>query len=82
MLYKLGEGMAGRLNLGGAGGVAQTGRGPANELTQSVNMVGGIGSTFRSNLGVDKSMDNFKSGFASKFGGSGLNFGSLSTVSN
>lgn len=35
MLYKLGEGMAGRLNLGGAGGAGQTGRGTANELTQS-----------------------------------------------
>ena len=37
LLYKLGEGMAGRLNLGGAGGPAQTGRGTANELAQSQN---------------------------------------------
>ena len=45
---------------------------------------GGIG-TYRSNLGVDKSMDNFKLGFANKFGGqlgagSGLGLGSQSQV--
>lgn len=84
MMFKLGEGMAGKFNLGGAG---QTGRGTTdgNTLTQSQNQLGGISSTFRSNLGgVDKSMDNFKtefkSGFQSKFGG-GLGLGSLSSVS-
>lgn len=85
LLYKLGNDVIGRLNLGGGAGA--TGRGTANELTQSQSNLNlpkadGMGSTFRSNMGVDKSMDNFKSGFASKFAGSGLNFGSLSSVSN
>lgn len=79
MQFKLGEAMASKFNLGGAG---QTGRGTAGELTQSQGQLGGIGSTFRSNLGVDKSMDGFKGAFASKYAGSGLNFGSLSNVSS
>lgn len=86
LLYKLGNDVIGRLNLGGAGAGA-SGRTSTNELTQSQHNLNlpkadGISSTFRSNMGVDKSMDNFKSGFASKFAGSGLNFGSLSSVSN
>jgi len=72
MMFKLGEGMASKFNLGGAG---QTGRGTA-DLTQSQGQLGGIGNTFRSTLGVDKSMDNFKGAFASKFAGGGLNFSS------
>ena len=85
LLYKLGNDVIGRLNLGG-GGAGATGRGTANELAQSQNNLNlpkadGISNTFRSTMGVDKSMDNFKSGFSSKFAGSGLNFGSLSSVS-
>ena len=65
LLYKLGNDVIGRLNLGGGAGA--TGRGTANELTQSQSNLNlpkadGMGSTFRSNMGVDKSMDNFKSG--------------------
>jgi hypothetical protein len=67
LLYKVGEGMLGRLNLGGAGGGLNRQSG-ANDLNMSTNNLnlGGKGdmSTFRSNLGVDKSMDNFKVGFS------------------
>lgn len=71
LLYKVGEGMLGRLNLGGAGGGLNRQSG-ANDLNMSTNNLnlGGKGdmSTFRSNLGVDKSMDNFKVGFSQNFG--------------
>lgn len=49
---------------------------------------GALGASFRENMGTDKSMDTgFKSGFQSKYAGgtglgSGLNFGSLSSISN
>lgn len=72
MLMKMGEGVLGRLNLGGAG--AGLGNRPAGDLSSSQNNfdlskgTGGIG-TYRSNIGVDKSMDNFKYGFGNKFGG-------------
>ena len=66
-MFKVGEGVLGRLNLGGAG--AGLNRQSAADLSQSQNNLnlgnkeGGIG-TFRSNMGgVDKSMDNFKMGF-------------------
>lgn len=69
-LLKVGEGVLGRLNLGGAGaGLANR---PADGgVSSSTNFSlskgeGGIG-TYRSNLGVDKSMDNFKLGFGNKF---------------
>jgi hypothetical protein len=84
MLMKMGEGVLGRLNLGGAGAGLNRPAG-GNDLSSSQNNfdlskgAGGIG-TYRSNLGVDKSMDNFKLGFSNKFGGqlgagSGLGLG-------
>lgn len=67
MLMKMGEGVLGRLNLGGAG--AGLGNRPGGDLSSSQNNfdlskgAGGIG-TYRSNIGVDKSMDgSFKTGF-------------------
>ena len=89
VLMKMGEGVLGRLNLGGAGAGLNRPAG-GNDLSSSQNNfdlskgTGGIG-TYRSNLGVDKSMDNFKLGFANKFGGqlgagSGLGLGSQSQV--
>lgn len=72
VLMKMGEGVLGRLNLGGAG--AGLGNRPAGDLSSSQNNfdlskgTGGIG-TYRSNIGVDKSVDNFKMGFGNKFGG-------------
>lgn len=83
MLMKMGEGVLGRLNLGGAG--AGLNRPAGNDLSSSQSNfdlskgTGGIG-TYRSNLGVDKSVDNFKLGFSNKFGGqlgstSGLGLG-------
>mmetsp|Transcript_9207 Transcript_9207/g.13959 ORF Transcript_9207/g.13959 Transcript_9207/m.13959 type:complete len:234 (+) Transcript_9207:4295-4996(+) len=70
LLHKMGEGVLNRLNLGGAGaGLNRQG----GDLSQSQNLnlggnkEGGIG-TYRSNLGVDKSMDNFKMGFGQQFG--------------
>jgi hypothetical protein len=65
LMYKVGEGMLGRLNLGGAGGGLN--RQPGNEVSMSqnnLNLPKGEMGTFRSNLGVDKSMDNFKVGFS------------------
>ena len=80
-LLKMGEGVLGRLNLGGAG--AGLGNRPAGDLSASQSNfdlskgTGGIG-TYRSNIGVDKSVDNFKMGFGNKFGaqlGGGLGLG-------
>jgi len=72
-LLKVGEGVLGRLNLGGAG-AGLGGNRPADgglSASQSNFSIskgeGGIG-TYRSNLGVDKSVDNFKLGFGNKFG--------------
>lgn len=86
VLMKMGEGVLGRLNLGGAG--SGLGSRPAGDLSSSQNNfdlskgTGGIGS-YRSNIGVDKSVDNFKMGFGSKFGGQlgagGLGLGGAST---
>lgn len=74
MLYKMGEGVLGRLNLGGAG-AGLGNRQPGDNLTASQSNFGlskgGEGSmgTYRSNLGgVDKSVDSFKLGFGQKFG--------------
>jgi|TARA_B110000285_G_C15136311_1_gene627211 hypothetical protein len=82
VLMRMGEGVLGRLNLGGAG--AGLGNRPAGDLSSSQSNfdiskgAGGIG-TYRSNIGVDKSMDNFKMGFGNKFGsqlgGGGLGLG-------
>lgn len=73
MLMKMGEGVLGRLNLGGAG--AGLGNRPGGDLSSSQNNfdlskgAGGIG-TYRSSIGVDKSMDgSFKTGFGQRFGG-------------
>lgn len=86
-LLKVGEGVLGRLNLGGAG--AGLGNRPADGGVSSSQInfslskgEGGIG-TYRSSLGVDKSMDNFKLGFGSKFGsqlGGGLSTGGAVTA--
>jgi hypothetical protein len=70
-MYKVGEGMLGRLNLGGAGGGLN--RQGANEVSMSTNNLNlgankGDMGTYRSNIGVDKSMDNFKVGFSQNFG--------------
>jgi len=81
-LLKVGEGVLGRLNLGGAGaGLANRPADGGLSASQSNFSIskgdGGIG-TYRSNLGVDKSMDNFKLGFGNKFGsalGGGLGGG-------
>lgn len=82
-LLKVGEGVLGRLNLGGAGAglanrPADGGGLSASQSNFSISKgEGGIG-TYRSNLGVDKSMDNFKLGFGNKFGsalGAGLGGG-------
>lgn len=66
LLYKVGEGMLGRLNLGGAG--AGLNRQPGVDVSASQNIPKGELGTYRSNLGVDKSMDNFKLGFSKQFG--------------
>ena len=85
MMYKVGENVLGRLNLGGAGqGLNRMGG--ANDLAQSqsnLNLPKGEISTFRSALGgVDKSIDNFKSGFSSRFGTNlGLEKGGLGSLS-
>ena len=65
-----------------------------NQLLQSTNNLnlgaakgefGGLG-TYRSNFGVDKSMDNLKLGFSKNFGANlglgGNKFGDLSSVSS
>jgi hypothetical protein len=73
VLMKMGEGVLGRLNLGGAGAGLNRPAG-GNDLSSSQSNfdlskgTGGIG-TYRSSLGVDKSMDNFKLGFNNKFSG-------------
>jgi len=86
VLYKMGEGVLGRLNLGGAGAGLNRGAGGNADVTSSQSNLGGLGfgqGTYRSNIGgVDKSMENFKLGFGQKFGGnlatagSGLGAGS------
>lgn len=88
VLMRMGEGVLGRLNLGGAG--AGLGNRPGGDLSSSQNNFDiskgntGIGS-YRSNLGVDKSMDNFKMGFGNKFGGQlgagGLGLGGSASTS-
>lgn len=69
MMYKVGEGMLSRLNLGGAGGgLNRPAGGEVSMSTNNLNLGSKIGAgemgTYRSNLGVDKSMDNFKIGFS------------------
>ena len=79
---------ASRLNLGlgGASGSGVAGTGNGKELSQSQNFLNlpktdGIASTFRSNLGgIDKSMDNFKSAFSTKFSTNGLKLGTYATA--
>jgi hypothetical protein len=75
MAYNIGKDVIGRLNMGGAGQGLST-RGPANELAQSTNNLklgglglkeGGLGS-HKGQVSVDKSMDNLKLGFGSRFG--------------
>ena len=71
MMHKFGEGMLNRLNLGGAG--AGLNRASGNEVSMSTNNLNlggkpGEMGTYRSTLGVDKSMDNFKVGFSQNFG--------------
>lgn len=72
VLYKVGEGVLGRLNLGGAGaGLNKQNENHALSSSQSnFNLLKGEGmGTYRSNLGgVDKSMDNLKLGFGSNYG--------------
>ena len=62
MMYKVGEGMLGRLNLGGASG-KQFG-----DLSTSQNIPKGEFGAHRSTIGMDKSMENFKLGFSQQFG--------------
>jgi len=83
MLYGVGSSVLNRLNLGGAGaGLSKPG---ANEMQTSQTF--GQGTNRSSYGGTDKSMENIKFGFQSKFGGQlGLpqnkgNFGNLSSVS-
>lgn len=64
MLYGVGSSVLNRLNLGGAGQGLQKPEGAGN-VAQSQNFGRG---TDRSNYGTDKSMDNIKFGFQSKFG--------------
>ena len=92
MAYNIGKDVIGRLNMGGAGqGLS---RGPANELAQSTNdlKLGGLGANkgglggLKGQISVDKSMDNLKLGFGSRFGeqlgvGTGKPIGNLSSVS-
>lgn len=91
MAYNIGKDVIGRLNMGGAGqGLTQR---PANELAQSTNnlKLGGIGAKegglggLKGQISVDKSMDNLKLGFGSRFGdqlGAGSKpIGNLSSVS-
>ena len=73
MMYKVGEGMLSRLNLGGAGGgLNRPAGGEVSMSTNNLNLGGKIGGgemgTYRATLGVDKSMDNFKMGFSQNFG--------------
>ena len=64
LLYGVGSSVLNRLNLGGAGQGLQKPEG--GNVAQSQNFGSG---TNRSNYGTDKSMDNIKFGFQSKFGG-------------
>ena len=66
LLYKVGEGIFNRLNLGGAG--TGLNRQTGNDLSISQNIPKGEMGTYRSNMGVDKSMENFKLGFSQQFG--------------
>jgi len=68
MMYKVGEGMLGRLNLGGAGqGLNRQGANP--DLSTSTSNIGGEMPSYRGGMGgIDKSMDNFKMGFGKAFG--------------
>lgn len=62
MLYGVGSSVLNRLNLGGAGqGLSK----PDGNVTSSQTFGHG---TNRSSYGTDKSMDNLKLGFQSKFG--------------
>ena len=62
LMYKVGEGMLGRLNLGGAGGGLN--RQTGVDVSTSQNIPKGELGTYRSNFGVDKSTKNFKLGFS------------------
>jgi len=66
--YGVGKGLLNRFNLGGGGAGLKT-QAMGENLAASKNFAeGGIGSTYRSNLGgADKSTE-FKSAFASQFG--------------
>jgi hypothetical protein len=89
MAYNIGKDVIGRLNMGGAGQGLTSAR-PTNELTQSTNdlKLGGLGARASGlsglkNAPVDKSMDNLKLGFGSRFGEQmgQKNMGNLSSVS-
>jgi len=64
-MNKVGEGIMGRLNLGGAGAGLRPG---TNDLSASQMMPRNEMGTYRSQLGLDKSVDNFKIGFGNQFG--------------
>lgn len=66
MLYGVGSSVLNRLNLGGAGQGLQKPDGGVGGVTSSQTFGHG---TNRSSYGTDKSMDNLKFGFQSKFGG-------------
>merc|ERR1711862_923130 len=65
MLYGVGSSVLNRLNLGGAGQGLSKPDGGAGGVTTSQTFGHG---TNRSSYGTDKSMDNLKFGFQSKFG--------------
>ena len=77
MMYKVGEGMLGRLNLGGAGGGLN--RQPDVSASQILPK-GEMG--YRSTLGVDKSMENFKVGFSQQFAAGGITQAKLETLNS
>ena len=66
MMYQMGEGMLGKFNLGGAGAGLKAGNDVS--ASQMLNVPKNDMSSYRSNLGVDKSVDNFKTAFGQKFG--------------
>lgn len=67
MASKLGEGILGRLNLGGGG--AGLNRGGNPDLSASTTgLPTGEMPSYRGGMGVDKSMDNFKLGFGKGYG--------------
>ena len=91
MLYKVGNDVMNRLNLGGAGAGLNRGDVTAPQMHQSTSNLnlsqpkeGALGGTFRSNLGgIDKSMDNLQlGGFAQKFGGLGAGSSKLGAMSS